>query len=326
MKRSSSIAALLLLIPAGSTFTGGASQANSIGSIEIVAPYLIHGDNTTDPSQLQLLPPPTYSTVEKRKKRYKRHNERVAARIARKAEKAAKANKTAPLHLPPSVSERPDLSPQPAFAKVSGNYNGTVKHIENERRKLVREFQKAGTPSAQRAVIEKAKAFFLESIVQEILPEWYGTPWDFYGHTPTPKKGKIACGYLVSTALEHMGVNVNRYHLAQQWPINMARTFAPEHKIQRYYQKSAVEQAVRNQGYGIYLLGMDNHVGFVKYDQWGIQFIHSDYVNKRGVVAETIQHSVAMNHSRNFYIVPISNDDQMMKAWLSKRHFKVKRG
>ncbi|WMJ72126.1 hypothetical protein RCC89_02925 [Cytophagaceae bacterium ABcell3] len=42
---------------------------------------------------------------------------------------------------------------------------------------------------------------FSDYLVNKLIPYWYGTKWDFEGHTDVPGKGEIACGYFVSTTL-----------------------------------------------------------------------------------------------------------------------------
>src|SRR6478609_2933662 len=59
--------------------------------------------------------------------------------------------------------------------------------------------------------------YFQQTLYQKMVPYWLGTTWDFNGYTAIPGQGTVACGYFVSTTLRHMGVNVNRYKLAQQY-------------------------------------------------------------------------------------------------------------
>src|SRR6188474_3208784 len=54
------------------------------------------------------------------------------------------------------------------------------------------------------------KQLLLNNIRDSLFTCWLGTPWDFYGTTQTPGKGKIACGYFVTTLLRDMGASVNR--------------------------------------------------------------------------------------------------------------------
>ena len=70
---------------------------------------------------------------------------------------------------------------------------------------------------------ENVRTAFANHLVDKIIPHWYGTPWSFGGHTAIPNQGKIACGYFISTTLRDMGINLNRYKLAQKSPIDEAK-------------------------------------------------------------------------------------------------------
>src|SRR5690606_907796 len=78
----------------------------------------------------------------------------------------------------------------------------------------------------QNQFLDSVMEVFTLKLLNEIIPYWYGTEWDFEGHTAIPNEGKIACGYFVSTTLRDMGLNINRYKLAQQHGLNEARTIA----------------------------------------------------------------------------------------------------
>ena len=65
-------------------------------------------------------------------------------------------------------------------------------------------------------MIAEARTVLTRSIYNDLLPAWYGTPWDFNGTSEVPQQGKIACGYFVSTILRDAGWKVERVRLAQQ--------------------------------------------------------------------------------------------------------------
>ena len=80
----------------------------------------------------------------------------------------------------------------------------------------------AGSELLKKTVIDSAKNFLYESILNKLIPHWYGTLCDFNGYTSKPGEGVIACGYFVSTLLRDAGFNLNRYDLAKQSPVNEA--------------------------------------------------------------------------------------------------------
>ena len=62
-------------------------------------------------------------------------------------------------------------------------------------------------------VIKLARASFIKLLEKDFFTIWNGTQWDFYGTTQVPQKGKIACGYFVTTVLRDMGVKIDRVNV-----------------------------------------------------------------------------------------------------------------
>src|SRR4029453_1954809 len=61
-----------------------------------------------------------------------------------------------------------------------------------------------------------SKQALINNIRDSLFVCWYGTAWDFNGITEEPGKGKIACGYFVTTILRDLGIPVKRYKHAQR--------------------------------------------------------------------------------------------------------------
>jgi len=167
---------------------------------------------------------------------------------------------------------------------------------------------------------DSLSVLFTDLLVQKIFPYWYGTPWDFNGYTAVPNQGVIACGYFVSTTLLHMGVNINRYKMAQQLPIHEAQTVSCGHAIQEIYNETIEENIAQLDTIlteGIYFLGFDqSHVGFIlkKYDRLFV--IHANYIGNGGVAVEKIEESQAFASYRRFYIAEISTNKILIKKWI----------
>jgi hypothetical protein len=143
--------------------------------------------------------------------------------------------------------------------------------------------------SAERSgLIAEARTLLTRSIYDEVLPAWYGTPWDFNGTLEVPQQGKIACGYFVSTVLRDAGLKVERVRLAQQASENIILSLTSDSFIRRF-RRVAIEDfadAVRDSGPGIYIVGLDIHVGFIVNTGDEVYFIHSSYVEPYTVISE----------------------------------------
>lgn len=160
---------------------------------------------------------------------------------------------------------------------------------------------------------------FKQTLVHQIIPFWEGTPWSFEGHTSTPKSGEIACGYFVSTTLKHVGLNLNRYHLAQQSPINEAKSLAIKIAVKEFAEATTTENIEAINAYlkeGIHFIGFDqNHVGYILKEKGALYLIHSNYLNGMGVSIEPIETSEVFQSFERFYITELSTNPHLLVYW-----------
>lgn len=128
---------------------------------------------------------------------------------------------------------------------------------------------------------------------------WVGTAWEFSGTSQVPGEGAIACGYFVTTTLRDVGVEIDRIRLAQAASETMILEVTDQDSVRRYSDASLerVLTTIRNQGEGYYIVGLDNHTGFLKVDANGdVMFIHSG--PGKGVVIEAPRDSQKLSASR----------------------------
>lgn len=173
---------------------------------------------------------------------------------------------------------------------------------------------------------DSLKKLELENLIlNQLIPFWYGTPWDFSGYTETPKKGVIACGYFVSTIMKHAGFNVDRYKLAQQNPLNEAKTIAAGDSVENYEVNSTQLQKifVAEKQEGLYFVGLDFHVGFLLFRNKELYYIHSNYIGAVGVVFEKAVYSDAFNAASAYRIAEISTNEKLLEKWVKGEEISV---
>ena len=132
-----------------------------------------------------------------------------------------------------------------------------------------------------------------------IHEKWMGTPWTFSGTSQTPGEGSIACGYFVTTTLQQAGMEVERVRLAQAASEQMILAIADPDSIRRFSNASLEDflEDLRSQGEGYYIVGLDNHTGFLKVSSDGtVAFVHSG--PGRGVVSENPAEASELANSR----------------------------
>lgn len=200
------------------------------------------------------------------------------------------------------------------------SYTSTRASIKKERQQLL----------AQKLSSDSLSIIFKTALLNKIIPYWEGTPWAFEGHISQPHTGEIACGYFVSTTLQHIGLNLNRYHLAQQSPINEAKTLAIDTSaVQTFSEASSLANIVAIQNYlkeGIHFIGFDqSHVGYILKEKNQLYIIHSNYMDNIGVQIEPIQQSAVFQSYDIFHIVPLSTNEALLDYWVKGLEVKVVR-
>ncbi|MFS4446485.1 hypothetical protein [Maribacter sp. 2307UL18-2] len=168
--------------------------------------------------------------------------------------------------------------------------------------------------------IDSVKTVFAEQLTDKLIPYWYGTPWSFEGHTAIPKKGRIACGYFISTTLRDMGLKLNRYKLAQKSPIDEAKVIscgAPITSITQSDSKEAFLELNRLTTDGIYFIGFDkSHVGYLLKKRGKLFLVHSNYLSPTSVCIERLEDSRVFESFSTFHLVDISNNELLLANWL----------
>jgi hypothetical protein len=145
---------------------------------------------------------------------------------------------------------------------------------------------------------EENKKRLTHFIADSLLPCWYGTPWDFNGTTQTPQTGAIACGYFVTTTLRDAGMKIDRVKLAQCASEQLVKTTCTD--LQRFSNRSLEDfvAAVKKNGFGLYITGLDNHTGFIYNDGREVYFIHSGVIAPRCALREKAIESVTLRNSK----------------------------
>lgn len=200
------------------------------------------------------------------------------------------------------------------FSTLIVSYTAVKSNISTSRKQLSQSY-KISTNKTES--LNQIKNKFTNHLVNEIISQWYETKWSFDGYSETPKKGTIACGYFVSTTLRDVGFNINRFKMAQKSPLEEAKIVACGNEIITLKNKSKVElkNYFNTKKDGVYFIGLDFHVGYIYKQGTNIYFIHSNYIENKGVMKEKIEDSKAII-SDIYYISDITHNQKLMIKWL----------
>ena len=154
-------------------------------------------------------------------------------------------------------------------------------------------------PAAELVPAREPEERAFDARLAAIHDEWLGTEWAFSGTTRTPRGGAIACGYFVTTTLQQAGVELDRVRLAQAASETMIVELAKPETVRRFSDAplDAFLASVRRQGEGYYIVGLDDHTGFLRVAEDGvITFVHSG--PGKGVVIEAPGDAPKLANSR----------------------------
>ncbi len=201
--------------------------------------------------------------------------------------------------------------------KPSKPYDQVLSDIEQNRTQYNLKYTNANSIE-RKTVIKQAKAYLFHELTMEIFPSWYGTKWDFNGTTQVPQEGYIACGYFVTTTLRDLGLKVPRVKWAQAASETMILSATSSVKRFSNADMSQIKEWLNTEEDNIYIVGLDNHTGFVYKKGADLLFVHSSPYNKaHGVIAETLDSHSPLTVSKYRVFGKILTDEMVLK-WMEQ--------
>lgn len=209
------------------------------------------------------------------------------------------------------------LVPDSISAVQQVSYPELKKNIAKARLALAKKYFTAGNNNRV-AILKKANDFWVSSIGSDLFSHWKNTDWDFNGTSTVPGEGSIACGFFVTTLLQDMDLDINRRKLAICASAEMMKSLVPHQPLLNLSSLSYSDfvNRVQKAGKGVYIIGLDFHTGFILHDGTATWFIHSNYINRKGVVKEPVENSAALQASKTKWVVSLSTDKLFIERWL----------
>lgn len=192
---------------------------------------------------------------------------------------------------------------------------GNIRNIIHEKR-LDYEKEWKAKPERLLTLQGMAKDYLYHTLTDSVFAYWYGTTWDFNGITEKPRKGKIACGYFVTTTLEHCGFTLPRVKLAQQAASVIIRTLCPKKSIKTFNQLEKLKQYLDTQPEGVYIVGLDTHVGYLWNTPENLHFVHASYSGNKQVSKELWNESIVLGKSKLFVVGNLLENMNLMNHWI----------
>lgn len=154
------------------------------------------------------------------------------------------------------------------------------------------------------------------SLGDELMPLWIGTPWTFSGKARRPFAGSVACGHFMGAVLSGAGLDVDP-DIGALASARIVRTFAGPERTRWWSHRSpaVVTDAVRKEGDGLYLLGLDTHVGMLRVRGRRVDLCHSTGRWPRSVVCEPAATSPSMRSQVHVWGPLLT--DAVVEAWIA---------
>jgi hypothetical protein len=208
----------------------------------------------------------------------------------------------------------------------AARYGLLLDQVAARRTELGARYAAAQGRRARAAIREEARRFVVDTLVSQIFPAWMGMPSGggpqataSLPHTPGMF---ISCSYFLTAALQNAGLVLeSRARFAQAPAAWIQRALLPPGgQIHRYGKLSPeeLEQRLVGLGDGLYVVGLNIHVGFIVVQDRHAWFVHSSYTPPGTVVNEPVVSSmaIALSQSKGYWISPLFRDDRIVELWL----------
>lgn len=221
---------------------------------------------------------------------------------------------------PPVVAVAPSRSPATAEA-----YSASVERLQVTRERLAKELVRASEPTA---VLARARTALLDGVTEALLPAWAGTPWAMQGTATSPGKDSIACGYFVSTVLRDAGLALHRVKFGQAAALRIQNATTPAGvPVHRFFSIPPPQLAERIErlGDGLYIIGLNVHVGFVVVRDGEARLVHSSYTGDRVVIDEPLStaQAIANSQSHGYFVSELFTTDASVRKWLEGGSYRL---
>jgi hypothetical protein len=162
----------------------------------------------------------------------------------------------------------------------------------------------------------------LKMILQKTLPLYFHIGMAHDGVLMAPPK-HLACGYFVTTVLQQIGLKIERSRLAQLGSEEMMKEICGAKAISHFtnYCMLPFINEIKTQGNGIFIVGLDNHTGFVWNNNGQIYFVHASGRFPYCVKKEKVIESITLWKSKYKVLAKVSGNKIVLEKWLGNDRF-----
>lgn len=213
------------------------------------------------------------------------------------------------------------LTPGPASADppTRPSYAETIAQIKERRAALSTRWQ-----PKQRAAAEAEAHDVLLTSIEGLTEYWLGTRWALGApQTTVPQSGKVNCGTFVGRVLRDAGFVVNVKKLNRQPSQLIIKSFVGGKRVRKFSNATMKKfmESVREMGPGLFIIGLDFHVGFLLQTEDDLRFIHASFETET-VVNEPANVAMPITSSK-YKVVGKILSPANIQSWLGGKKIKV---
>lgn len=204
---------------------------------------------------------------------------------------------------------------------AAGRYEEAIGRVAARRAALAERW----AASDDRAALVGPIAQEIVSLTHRVARRWLGTRWGLGApQSRSPGEGKINCGTFVGTVLRDAGFVVDVDRLQRQPSQLIISSFVGAPRMRKWSDASMERflADVRRMGPGLFIIGLDFHVGFLVQTESDLRFVHASYVTKT-VVDEPAASARPIVDSR-YRVVGKLLDRKNVRDWLEGNRVQVK--
>jgi hypothetical protein len=214
----------------------------------------------------------------------------------------------------------------------SSGFERITAEIETARRDFHRKWMGASSGHGRNVVRREARQYLVWAIVEQIVPAWLGMPWTMAviqdGLKPDAafpfEAGKgISCSWFLVSVLRNAGLRFQSPRaFAGSIAVQFQYALAPrDADIHRFFNVSPdrLAKKIAALGEGLYVIGLNCHIGFVYVRGDRVEILHSSYITPARVVVEPVAQSpvIAASEKAGYLVSPIFQDTRLIDHWLT---------
>ena len=202
-----------------------------------------------------------------------------------------------------------------------GSYAEARRVAAARRTAVARRWRRRGLDARGQAAAEAA---ILRS-VKKLSRLWLGTRWGLgVPQSSTPGPGQINCGTFVGTVLRDAGFNVAVKKLQRQPSQLIIESFVGGDRVRKFSNAKMTRflASVREMGPGLFIIGLDFHVGLLIQTETDLRFVHASYETKT-VIDEPAATATPIVTSK-YRVVGKLLSRQNLRDWLAGNRIQIK--